>query len=134
MELMEAVGKTVNVNIATRLMMRSFARLFIMLATEKAYAVAASGNKTKHERQDAFDAIREEFKATFSEEELAAKVGLINKYYHDVEKRLCVVAFLTKASVWMVVKQLRFVLSGAKLVICPDLTDQQSSLVVKRSL
>ena len=34
----------------------------------KAYAIAASGNKNKHERMDAFDAIREEFKAQFSEE------------------------------------------------------------------
>ena len=32
-------------------------------------AIAASGNKNKHERMDAFDAIREEFKAQFSEEE-----------------------------------------------------------------
>jgi polyribonucleotide nucleotidyltransferase len=37
---------------------------------EKAYAVAASGNTNKHERGAAFEAIREEFKATFSEEEL----------------------------------------------------------------
>ena len=56
-----------------------------MLAT-KSLCCCSIGNKNKHERQDAFDAIREEFKATFSEEELAAKVGLINKYYHDVEK------------------------------------------------
>jgi 16S rRNA C1402 N4-methylase RsmH len=37
---------------------------------EKAYAIAASGNRNKHERQDAFDAICEEFKAQFTEEEL----------------------------------------------------------------
>ncbi|MBQ5779405.1 MAG: polyribonucleotide nucleotidyltransferase [Paludibacteraceae bacterium] len=53
---------------------------------EKAYAVAASGNTNKHERGAAFEAIREEFKATFSEEELEEKAALINKYYHDVEK------------------------------------------------
>ena len=53
---------------------------------EKSYAIAASGNTNKHERSEAFEAIREEFKATFSEEELAEKGGLIDRYYHDVEK------------------------------------------------
>ena len=53
---------------------------------DKAYAVAASGNNNKHERFDAFDAIREEFKAQFSEEELEEKAPLIDRYYHDVEK------------------------------------------------
>ena len=53
---------------------------------DKAYAIAASGNKNKHERMDAFDAIREEFKAQFSEEELEEKAALIDRYYHDVEK------------------------------------------------
>ena len=53
---------------------------------DKAYAIAASGNKNKHERMDAFDAIREEFKAQFSEEELEEKAPLIDRYYHDVEK------------------------------------------------
>ena len=33
-----------------------------------------------------FDAIREEFKAQFSEEELEEKAALIDRYYHDVEK------------------------------------------------
>ena len=53
---------------------------------DKAYAVAASGNRNKHERQDAFDAIREEFKAQYTEEELETKAPLIDRYYHDVEK------------------------------------------------
>lgn len=53
---------------------------------DKVYAVAASGNANKHERHDAFEAIREEFKAQFSEEELAEKAELIGRYYHDVEK------------------------------------------------
>lgn len=53
---------------------------------EKSYAIAASGNANKHERSEAFEAIREGFKATLSEEELAQKGGLIDRYYHDVEK------------------------------------------------
>ncbi|MDD6209370.1 MAG: polyribonucleotide nucleotidyltransferase [Bacteroidales bacterium] len=53
---------------------------------DKAYAIAVSGNANKHERMDAFDTIKEEYKATFSEEELAEKGALIDRYYHDVEK------------------------------------------------
>jgi len=53
---------------------------------DKAYAIAASGNANKHERLDAFEAIREEYKQTLNEEELAEKGALINVYYHDVEK------------------------------------------------
>ena len=34
----------------------------------------------------AFEAICEEFKAQFSEEELEEKAALIDRYYHDVEK------------------------------------------------
>ena len=53
---------------------------------DKAYAIAQSGNCNKHERGAAFEAIREEFKAQFTEEELEAKAALIDRYYHDVEK------------------------------------------------
>ena len=53
---------------------------------DKAYAIAQSGNCNKHERGEAFEAIREEFKAQFTEEELETKAALIDRYYHDVEK------------------------------------------------
>ncbi|MDR0833904.1 MAG: polyribonucleotide nucleotidyltransferase [Candidatus Symbiothrix sp.] len=52
---------------------------------DKVYAVAKSG-QGKQERSEAFHTIKEEYKATFSEEELAEKEALIGKYYHDVEK------------------------------------------------
>ena len=52
----------------------------------KAYAVATSGTD-KHQRADAFEAIVEEYKSQFTEEELTdEKVEMINRYYHDVEK------------------------------------------------
>ncbi len=51
----------------------------------KAYAVATSGTD-KHSRAEAFAKILEEYKADFTEEELAEKSGMINRYYHDVEK------------------------------------------------
>ena len=52
----------------------------------KAYAVATSGTD-KHQRAEAFEAVLEEYKAQFSEEELTdEKVEMIGRYYHDVEK------------------------------------------------
>lgn len=46
----------------------------------------ASHASAKHERTDAFKAIKEDFIATLSEEEAAEKAGMISRYYHDVEK------------------------------------------------
>jgi len=53
----------------------------------KAYACAKSGNKNKHERGEAFEAILNEFIESIPEEEREAKTPLIKKYYHDVEKK-----------------------------------------------
>ena len=52
---------------------------------DKVYAVAKAGNPNKNERKEAFKAILTEYKATFGEEELKEKEGLINTYYHGVE-------------------------------------------------
>lgn len=52
---------------------------------DKVYAVAKAGNPNKNERKKAFKAVLEEYTATFSEEELAEKLPLIKKYYHEVE-------------------------------------------------
>ncbi len=60
---------------------------------DKAYAMAASACADKHKREEGFSAIRDEFKAQYSEEELEEKGALIDRYYHDVEKeamRRCV--------------------------------------------
>lgn len=46
----------------------------------------ASHASAKHERTDAFKAIKEDFIATLSEEETAEKAGMVSRYYHDVEK------------------------------------------------
>ncbi len=54
-------------------------------AYDKVYAIAKAGS-AKHERSEAFATIKEEFKATFSEEELEEKGGLISKYYAKAEK------------------------------------------------
>ncbi|HAH56593.1 MAG: polyribonucleotide nucleotidyltransferase [Lentimicrobium sp.] len=46
----------------------------------------ASQASAKHERSDAFSAIKEEFIATLSEEEAKEKAFMISRYYHDIEK------------------------------------------------
>lgn len=53
---------------------------------DKVYKVAKSMLK-KHERGEAFAAIKEEFLLTLSEEERDAKANLVGRYYHDVEKQ-----------------------------------------------
>ncbi|MDO5979855.1 polyribonucleotide nucleotidyltransferase [Flavivirga spongiicola] len=55
------------------------------MAYDKVYAVAKAGS-AKHERGAAFAEIKEEIKATFSEEELEDIGGLISKYYSKAEK------------------------------------------------
>ena len=86
MELTEEVGKTVKREYNHEVNDEELRKAVREACYDKAYAVAASGNNNKHERFDAFDAIREEFKAQFSEEELEEKAPLIDRYYHDVEK------------------------------------------------
>lgn len=52
---------------------------------DKVYNVAKSV-LPKHERTDAFDAIKKSFIETLPEEEREAKTFLVNRYYHAVEK------------------------------------------------
>ena len=86
MELTEMVGKTVKREYCHEENDEELRKAVHDACYDKSYAIAASGNRNKHERQDAFDAIRDEFKAQFSEEELEEKGALIDRYYHDVEK------------------------------------------------
>ncbi|PIA79629.1 polyribonucleotide nucleotidyltransferase [Gaetbulibacter sp. 4G1] len=55
------------------------------MAYDKVYAVAQAGS-AKHERGAAFGEIKEEIKASFSEEEQEDFGGLISKYYSKAEK------------------------------------------------
>ncbi|WP_027395739.1 polyribonucleotide nucleotidyltransferase [Aquimarina latercula] len=55
------------------------------MAYDKVYAVAKQGS-SKHERGAAFAEIKEEIKATFSEEELEDYGDLVSKYYSKAEK------------------------------------------------
>ena len=86
MELMEEVGKSVKREYCHEVNDEELRAQVHEACYAKAYAVAASGNCDKHGRAAAFEAIREEFKAQFTEEELEEKAALIDRYYHDVEK------------------------------------------------
>jgi len=55
------------------------------LTYDKVYAIAKAGS-AKHERSAAFGEIKEEVKATFSEEEQEEYGGLISKYFYKAEK------------------------------------------------
>ncbi len=55
------------------------------MAYDKVYEIAKAGS-SKHERSEAFAAIKEEIKASFSEEELEDIGGLVSKYYSKAEK------------------------------------------------
>ena len=55
------------------------------MAYDKVYAVAHSAS-AKHERTEAFAAIKQEIKDTFSEEELEDFGDLVSRYYYQAEK------------------------------------------------
>lgn len=55
------------------------------MAYDKVYEVAKAGS-SKKERSEAFAAIKEEIKESFSEEELEEIGDLVSKYYHKAEK------------------------------------------------
>jgi polyribonucleotide nucleotidyltransferase len=86
MELMEMVGKTQKMTYCHETNDAALRELVFKATYDKTYEVAKS-QSPKHERSDAFEAIKNEFIETFSEEEKEEKVGMINRYYHDVEKK-----------------------------------------------
>lgn len=56
-------------------------------AYQPCYDIAVKGNPNKHERADAFSAIRDQFIETIAEEEREEKAFLVKRYFHDVEKK-----------------------------------------------
>ena len=86
MELAEEVGSTVKREYCHEVNDDELRKDVHEKCYAKAYAVATSGTD-KHQRAEAFEAVVEEYKAQFSEEELTdEKVEMIGRYYHDVEK------------------------------------------------
>ena len=93
LELMEEVGSTVKREYCHEVNDEELRTEVKAACYDKAYAIAAEGNRDKHARAEAFELVREEYKAAYTEahaemdaDELAEKLSLINRYYHDVEK------------------------------------------------
>lgn len=86
LELMEATGKTVKRVYCHEENDEELRRDVHAKTYDKAYAVATSCNADKHSRAANFEAVLEEYKSNFTEEELEEKGALIDRYYHDVEK------------------------------------------------
>ena len=85
LKLAEAFGKKEVREYAPEREDEELAKKIKDLAYDKVYAIAKNGS-SKKERSEAFAAIKEEVKATFSEEELEDYGDLVSKYYAKAEK------------------------------------------------
>ena len=87
-ELMEEVGKTVKRAYCHEENDEELEKDIWAKCYDKAYTLATSANTDKHDRAEKFEAVKEEYIASLNltEEELAEKVALIDRYYHAVEK------------------------------------------------
>ena len=86
LELMEAVGKTVKRTYCHEENDEDLKKDIWAKTYEKAYLLATSCNTDKHSRVENFEAVKAEYIEGLDPEVVAEKKGLINKYYHDVEK------------------------------------------------
>ena len=85
MELMEAVGKTEKRTYCHEENDEELRKAIEAFCYDRCYAIAKSGS-AKHERSDAFEALKEEFYETLPEEEREEKRMMVERYYHAVEK------------------------------------------------
>ena len=85
MELMEEAGKTVKRTYCHEENDEELRKAVEAFCYDRCYAIAKSGS-AKHERSDAFDALKEEFYQTLPEEDRDAKKMMVERYYHAVEK------------------------------------------------
>ncbi|MDC6406479.1 MULTISPECIES: polyribonucleotide nucleotidyltransferase [Maribacter] len=83
--LAEAFGKKETREYEPEAEDESLAKKVHDLTYSKVYEIAKAGS-AKHERSAAFEAIKEEVKASFSEEEQEEFGGLISKYFYKAEK------------------------------------------------
>ncbi len=81
-ELSKELGKDVKREYCHETNDEELRQLIIKETYDKAYKIATSGT-AKHEREDLFNALEEEFCSRYSEEELAEKKPLIKRYFHD---------------------------------------------------
>ncbi|MDO9633913.1 MAG: polyribonucleotide nucleotidyltransferase [Paludibacter sp.] len=86
LELMEAVGKTTKRTYCHEENDEDLKKDIWDKTYAKAFALATACNTDKHARIENFEAVKSEYVAALEPEVAEAKKGLINKYYHDVEK------------------------------------------------
>jgi polyribonucleotide nucleotidyltransferase len=84
-ELAEACGKTVKREYNHEENDEDLRRKVREDLYSRVYEISVSG-QDKQSRIEAFDKLKEDFKAAYMEEELETKEALINKYYHEVEQ------------------------------------------------
>jgi polyribonucleotide nucleotidyltransferase len=85
MELTEMLGKTTKREYSHEVNDEDLRAKIKKELYKKVYEVAKS-SAPKHIRSNAFAKLKEDFLATYSEEEQAEKKALVERYYHDVEK------------------------------------------------
>ena len=87
-ELAKELGKDVKRTYCHEVNDEELRQTIIRELYDKAYAIATSGTM-KHEREDLFNALEQEFATShYTEEELVEKAPLIHKYFHDdVQKK-----------------------------------------------
>src|SRR5574344_874595 len=86
MELMEAAGKTQKRVYCHEVNDEDLRKDLHDKTFAKTYELAKSCNTDKHLREANFTAVKDEYKAQFTEEELTEKASLIDRYYHDIER------------------------------------------------
>ncbi len=86
MELMAEVGKTVKRTYCHEDNDEDLRKAVEAFCYDRCYAIAKSGLE-KHAREDAFEALVNEFTETIPEEEREAKALMVARYYHAVEKK-----------------------------------------------
>ena len=86
LELAEMAGKTVKREYCHEVNDEDLRKDVHDKCYDKAYAVAKAGCADKHWREDAFNAICEEYIESLPEEEREEKAPLVKRYYHDVER------------------------------------------------
>ncbi|GAB1474145.1 polyribonucleotide nucleotidyltransferase [Bacteroidota bacterium] len=84
-ELMEEVGKTVKATYCHEVNDPDLKAAVHNYCYDKCYEIAKNPS-SKHDRTAAFEALKQEFIATVPEEEREEKAGMIERYYHSVEK------------------------------------------------
>lgn len=86
LELMEAVGKTVKREYNHEENDEDLKKDIWAKTYDKVYALATACNADKHSRAETFEAVKAEYIAALEPEVADAKKGLIDRYYHAVEK------------------------------------------------